>query len=46
MDEPNQADEWEISKENIAPLKQVDPFPLSTRLFTWERHNETNSSNR
>ena len=27
MDEPNQADEWEISKENVAPLKQGRSVP-------------------
>ena len=27
MDEPNQADEWEISKENVAPLKKGRSVP-------------------
>ena len=27
MDELNQADEWEISKENVAPLKQGRSVP-------------------
>ena len=36
MDEPNQADEWEISKENVAPLKQGRSVPSLNQALHME----------